>query len=345
MPESRYGRLRDIYREHRCLLRLHLDLTLRCPLRCPHCYVAGEGSRDAEMTTAEVVRVLQEARDLKVLFLLVSGGEPMLRPDFFEVLEAARRLRFHLHVKTTGLTLRPEDARRLAGLAPIKVDLSIHGARAETHDRFVGMRGAFDRAVAAFEALREAGVSVGVRTNLVADNVEEAREIEARFGVPGVDYRKGVVIFSRRDGEWPGEDLSLDEDACVRVLAGSGTPRAGEPMAPAPDRPLCGAAAMALYVAPDGDVLPCALWPRRLGSAREPGGLRAAFESAEAERIRGLTHAARGECMACALRARCPFCPGESVAEGLPPTSPNRLACRLARAGERAASVSAGETP
>ncbi len=337
MSDSRYGQLPDLYREHRCLLRLHLDLTLRCPLRCPHCYVAGEGSRDAEMTTAEVVQVLQEARDLKVLFLLVSGGEPMLRPDFFEVLQAARGMHFHLHVKTTGLYVGRAEARHLARLAPIQVDFSIHGARAETHDRFVGMRGAFDRAVAAFEVLREAGVRVGVRTNLVADNVEEAREIEARFGVPGVDYRKGVGIFSRRDGAWPGEDLSLDEDTCVQVLAASGKTRSGEPTALGPDRPICGAAAVALYVAPDGAVLPCSLWPERIGSAREPGGLRAAFHGARAAQIRDLTHADRAECMACTLKARCPFCPGESVAEGLPPTAPNRLACRLAGVQDRLA--------
>ncbi len=344
MPESRHRRLRDIYRAHRCLLHLHLDLTLRCPLRCPHCYVAGEGSRGTEMTTAEVVRVLEDARDLKVLTLLVSGGEPMLRPDFFEILEAARRLRFALHVKTTGLYLGASEARRLAALAPIRVDLSIHGARAETHDRFVGMRGAFERAVAAFEALRKAGVRVGVRTNLVADNVAEAHEIEARFGIQGVDYRKGVAIFSRRDGTWPGQGVALDEDACATVLTRRSRNRKaaqGKARGPDPASPLCGAAATTLYVAPNGDVFPCSLWPQRLGSAREPGGLRAAFEGADAEGIRGLTHAARQECMACALRARCPFCPGESVAEGLPATAPNRVACRLARA----ASASAGETP
>lgn len=343
MPESRHRRLRDTYRAHRCLLHLHLDLTLRCPLRCPHCYVAGEGSRRTEMTTAEVVRVLEDARDLKVLTLLVSGGEPMLRPDFFEVLEAARRLRFSVHVKTTGLYLGAGEARRLAALAPIRVDLSIHGARAETHDRFVGMRGAFDRAVAAFEALREAGVRVGVRTNLVADNVREAREVEARFGLPGVDYRKGVAIFSRRDGQWPGEGLALDQDACATVLTRRSRNRKatrGKARGPDPASPLCGAAATTLYVAPDGDVFPCSLWPQRLGNARERGGLRAAFEGSEAERIRALTHGDRRDCLECAMRVRCPFCPGESVAEGLPATAPNRVACRLARA----ASGSAGGT-
>lgn len=343
MTEPRYPRLPDTYRAAGLPMRLHLDLTLRCPLRCPHCYVSGEGSRDAEMTTAEVMRVLQDARDLKVLFLLVSGGEPMLRPDFFEVLEAARRMRFHVHVKTTGLYVGRDEARRLARLAPIKVDLSIQGARAETHDRFIGMRGAFDRAVAAFEALREAGVRVGVRTNLVAENAAEAREIEARFGVPGVDYRKGVGLYSRRDGANLDEGLSLDEDTCVRVLARPG--ERAEPPPPDPGGPICGAGAVALYVAPDGTVFPCALWPERLGSAREEGGLRAAFFSDAAARIRGLTHGDRVACATCSLRARCPFCPGESVAEGLPPTTPNRLACRLARVEDRLAHGAAEETP
>ncbi len=328
MPDTRYERLPEVYRAHGLLLRLHLDLTLRCPLRCPHCYVAGQGDRDSEMSLAEIVRVLEEAKDLGVLFLLVSGGEPMLRPDFFEVLQAARRMHFHLQVKTTGLYLGRTEARRLARFAPIQVDLSIHGARAETHDAFVGMRGAFERAVAAFEALREAGVRVGVRTSLVGQNAGEAHEIEARFQVPGVDYRKGLLLFTRRDGTRTDVGLALDDEACTRILSRKG----GRPDPPPPDpaRPICGAGATALYVAPDGTVFPCSLWPEPLGNARKPGGLRAAFQSERAAQIRGLRNRDRSECLACTLRAWCPFCPGESVAEGLPPTAPNRVACRMA---------------
>lgn len=330
MSESWYTRLPDVYRAHGLPMRLHLDLTLRCPLRCPHCYVAERDSRASEMSTTEVGRVLEEARDLKVLFLLVSGGEPMLRPDFFEVLEAGRRLGFHLHVKTTGLYLGRAEARHLARLAPIRVDLSIHGARAVTHDRFVGMPGAFEKAVSAFKALIDAGVRVGIRTNVVTGNVDEVREIEARFGIAGVDYRKGVGLFSRRDGTRPGQDLSLDEDTCVRILTRPGAP--ARPRAPLDlGRPICGAGAIALYVAPDGTVMPCALWPKPLGNARRPGGLRAAFFGEAASRIRGLTHADRAECVSCSLVAICPFCPGESVAEGRSPTAMNPLACRLAR--------------
>lgn len=332
---SRYDRLPDLYRAQGHLLRLHLDLTLRCPLRCPHCYLAGWKTDGAEMTTSEVIRVLEEARDLKVLFLLVSGGEPMLRSDFFEVLEAARRMRFCLHVKTTGQYLGRTEARRLARLAPIRVDLSIHGARAETHDRFVGMTGAFERTVAAFEALREAGVRVGIRTNLVASNVAEAREIETRFRVPGVDYRKGVAIFSRRDGTR--YDRTANARACLDIVK---RPKEGM-LAPDPKSPICNAAATTLYVAPDGGVYPCSLWPQRLGNGRDSGGLRAALQSAEARLIQRLRNADRVECMLCALRAFCPFCPGESVAEGLSPVAPNRLACDLARLFAQA---SVGET-
>jgi len=332
MPEtaSKLVQLPALFRKNGCLLHLHVDLTLRCPLDCPHCYVAGPRSRDGEMSTQEVLAVLEQAHELKGFFLLISGGEPMLRPDFFEILEAAHRMRFALRVKTTGLYLREPEARRLASLAPIQVDLSIHGATPETHDRFVGMAGAFERAVRAFEALRKAGVYVGVRTNIVPDNLHETFEIERRFDAPGVDYRRSLAVFSRRDGVPLRDDLWLGEAACVSIL----NPKDRSlPPPPDPRRPLCGAGATGLYVAPNGDVMPCSLWPQRLGNVRE-GGLRGALERAAA--IRRLVHADRSVCMGCPLRAVCAFCPGESVAEGRAPTDPNRVACGLARAEARA---------
>lgn len=319
--------LADVYRAHTLPLKLHLDLTFRCPLKCLHCYVSGENAQ--EMTTHEVKHVLSDARRLRVFVLLISGGEPMLRDDLFEILEAARRLHFYIHLKTTGIYLGEKEVKKFARLGPIRVDLSVHGASPETHDRFVGMRGAFQKTVAAFELLQKYGVRTGIRTNIVAANVAEAAKIESVFCGPNVDFKQGLLLFSRRDGKRPFENLELSDQDCLRILS---KPMEQHALPPFDfERPLCGAAALTLYVGPDGTIFPCTLWPEPIGNAREREGLRKAFYGERAREIRAMRQGDRVQCLDCPVNAICPFCPGESYAQGLKPTDANPVACRFGK--------------
>lgn len=336
--QSRLSLLRPLYQERGYLLNLHLDLTFRCPLRCPHCYIAGLEDKSKELTFPEVVKVLEEARDLKVLFLLISGGEPMVRPDFFDCLEAAHGMGFFIHVKTTGLYIGEEEARHFARLKPLKVDISIHGFRPETHDAFVGMVGAYGRAIKAVEALRAQGVRVEVRMNAVKENASEVPLVREHFEKLGVPFKAGYGLYSRRSGV-PLEVEEVCGEALVEALSRrmpSDLPR------PDPSRPICAAGITSLYIAADGTITPCALWPTPIGHVRN-GGLKEALRSDLVKSIRLLRNRDRTECMSCKYAAYCPFCPGESVSQGLGPTRPNRLACRLAKASWRAARRGASE--
>src|ERR1035438_4153282 len=95
-------------------LSVHLDITYRCNERCVHCYL--DHDDHGEMTTAEIVDVLTQLADAGVFFLSLSGGEVLMRRDFFEIVERARQLLFNVKVKTNGVMIHEKEAARLRHL-------------------------------------------------------------------------------------------------------------------------------------------------------------------------------------------------------------------------------------
>src|ERR1700760_555785 len=95
-------------------LGVHLDVTFRCNERCVHCYL--DHDDHGEMTLDEIKRVLYQAASAGTLILTLSGGEPFLRKDFFDILAYARSLMFSVKIKTNGLLIGAEQAQRLREL-------------------------------------------------------------------------------------------------------------------------------------------------------------------------------------------------------------------------------------
>ena len=96
-------------------LGVHLDVTYRCNERCVHCYL--DHDDHGEMTTAEIKDILQQLAEAGTFFLTLSGGEVLMRRDFFEILEYARRLAFNVRIKTNGVMIRKSEARRMRDLS------------------------------------------------------------------------------------------------------------------------------------------------------------------------------------------------------------------------------------
>lgn len=141
------------------------NCTRRCNLRCRHCYSDSDARRHPEMTTREAAEMIADAARLGSPALLLSGGEPLLRRDAFELVAEARLLGLAVTISTNGTLVRPAVARRLAGLGVRYAGISLDGT-GPAHDAFRGRRGAFERALAGIRALRAAGVRAGVRVTL-----------------------------------------------------------------------------------------------------------------------------------------------------------------------------------
>src|SRR6202041_2774959 len=131
------------------------DLTSACTLACVHC-LSSSGRRDpSELTPAEARGIVDNMVDMKVFYINIGGGEPMLRPDFFDLVSYAVDRRGGVKVSTNGTRLTAERARQLAALDYLDVQISIDGATAATNDAVRG-EGSFAAARAAMDNLAAA---------------------------------------------------------------------------------------------------------------------------------------------------------------------------------------------
>lgn len=319
--EARYGQRGRVF-------LLHLDLTWRCPLDCPHCFL-GDRLSD-ELGTEAWLELLDQARDQQVVEIVLSGGDPMVRKDFTLLLEAARDRGFVVLVKTTGLHLGPADADRFARLGWVLADVSLHSLDPAVHDAFVGRAGAWRKAVDAIEALRGRGVPVRITRNLLDGIPDDGGALRAWARDRGLAIAESTALIRRRDGAAAGRaplegDARLQAVQRLMALRPSVTPRPA-----APSAPHCSAGHTRLYVTPAGEVTPCVAWARPLGHVRD-GGLSRVLASDGLANVRALRVGDRAGCDGCALRPTCSFCPGQAeVLTGLA-HAPYPPACEQAR--------------
>jgi heme d1 biosynthesis radical SAM protein NirJ len=125
-----------------------------------------------ELSTDEVFRVMEDLRAFGVPVLILSGGEPLLRPDIFTVSERAKAMGFYLGLSTNGTLIDAHNIERIAAVGYDYVGISIDGIRA-THDRFRRKDGAFDASMRAIRLCRDAGIKVGMRFTPTRDNAGE----------------------------------------------------------------------------------------------------------------------------------------------------------------------------
>ena len=153
------------------------NLIRRCNLRCHHCYTVSEDvDYPGELNTEQVFEVMQDLRNYRVPVLILSGGEPLMRPDIFKISAQAKALGFYVALSTNGTLINENNIDAIAQCDYQYVGISIDGID-RTHDRFRRKKGAFDASMKAVRLCREAGVKIGLRFTPVQDNVAELPQL------------------------------------------------------------------------------------------------------------------------------------------------------------------------
>lgn len=163
------------------------NLVRRCNLTCTHCY-ATSADKDfpGELDTGQVFRVLDDLRAYGVSVLILSGGEPLLRPDLFPIAARAKGLGFYVGLSTNGTLIGPGNLEGIVDARFDYVGISLDGLR-DTHDRIRRRAGAFDAALRGLRLCRDAGLKVGLRFTLTRDNAPELPDVLRLMGDEGID--------------------------------------------------------------------------------------------------------------------------------------------------------------
>lgn len=163
------------------------NVTRACNLACLHCYASARSSAaPGELTTEEALALVRSLENMRCPALLLSGGEPLVRPDCFRLVEEARSRGISVTLSTNGTLIDARTARRLASLGVSYVGISIDGDP-DTHDRLRARRGAWQLSVSALEVLADAGVKRGIRFTLTPATAEALEDVLALVDDKGVE--------------------------------------------------------------------------------------------------------------------------------------------------------------
>lgn len=315
-------------------LHAMFELTNRCNLRCRHCYV-NPAERGDELSLAEIKDLLQQLADAGGLFLSFSGGEPLLRDDFLEIAGYARRLGFTFTLFTNGTLVEPALADALRELCAQRVEISILGGQAETHDAITGVAGSFRAAVRGARRLLDRGITVQFKTTWLRANVEELPLVERLVRDLGAGFRAGHSLLPR----WNGHALSdtLHPSAAqlgvhARAYAAADRDQGPRPVPPAQQRDVipCGVGQASCLIDSRGQLLPCVALRVPVADLRKERLASAWASSPELRRLRSIRLADLPACRGCALYTRCNRCAGLAEKESGSVMGPSLQACRLA---------------
>lgn len=163
------------------------NLIRRCNLTCKHCYsISADIDFPGELSTQEVFTVMDDLKQFRVPVLILSGGEPLMRPDIFEISRRAKDMGFYVGLSSNGTLITEDNIDRIADIGYDYVGVSLDGLR-DTHDYFRQMKGAFEKSLHGIDLCRQRGIKVGVRFTLTEHNSHELPELLDLVAERGID--------------------------------------------------------------------------------------------------------------------------------------------------------------
>jgi radical SAM protein with 4Fe4S-binding SPASM domain len=316
-----------------------LEVTMRCNLRCEHCYIPFSkraGAQQGELSLAEIQRIFSELADAGCLWLLLTGGEPFLRKDFLQIYAAAKRQGFIPTIFTNGTLITEKIADYLAEWRPFSIEISLYGATQATYERVTGNPGSFSRCMQGIELLVERGLPLKLKGVLMTLTQQDLQGMQDLAKSMDLSFKFDPVVNAGIDGSHYPLQFRLSPEEIVEIEKHDAQraeilPDALKKMLDTPiDSPklyLCGAGRSSFHIDPYGQLSLCI-------TAREPAfDLRQqSFKEYWQNILPGLLdkdHSDDFICTTCELRNMCPQCPAMGLIEFGDPEARLPFVCEL----------------
>jgi radical SAM protein with 4Fe4S-binding SPASM domain len=255
-------------------LSCQFEITYRCNHLCTFCYNSPTG--EGEMTTEQVFEVLRKISEFGVLYVTLTGGDPLCHKDFYKIAAEVRRLGMALRIYTNGYLLAdPKVVRRIAELQPMELEISVHGARPETHDGLTRIRGSFEKTIAGIENAGREGLKVNLKCPITRVNQDELFEIRDLAERLGQRVTFDAVITPKDDGNKDPLALRADPEILEKFWGewysdlhrGKLPPRANH--CAADETAVCGSGRSGFTIDPYGNLYPCVALRRKAANLLE----------------------------------------------------------------------------
>jgi radical SAM protein with 4Fe4S-binding SPASM domain len=303
--------LTQLAKRHSIPISVLVEVCHSCNEACVHCFLPDH--RNSGLTLEQYENLFDQLAAAGTLFVILTGGEPFTRPDFLEIVAAARRRRLATTIFTNGTLLNDTIIAALVGLCVQEVHVSVYGADATIHDRITNRPGSFAKSICAIERLQAHGLRTRIKCPLMRLNAAHTESIKRLARDLGVDVQFTTVITAKNTGDKSTLQLRLDHEQLQKVIpdpdvnSQSKTPlRCQDNLACVP----CDTVFNGGAIDPDGYVYVC-------NQLRICGGnvLKTPFKeiwchSEAFLRLRALRLSDLGACRECPLFQYCTRCPG-----------------------------------
>jgi radical SAM protein with 4Fe4S-binding SPASM domain len=305
-------------------LVLSWNVTRKCNLKCPHCYInATTQELNNELSTEEAKNLMDQIAEVSRPLLILSGGEPLLREDIFELVRYGAGKGFKMGLGSNGALIDGEVAKKLKEAGVTTVSVSLDSSIPEKHDEFRSVKGSWEKAVGAIKALKENNVLVQVNTTVTQQNYSEIDDIMSLAESLGVEnFHLFFLVPTGRGVKIADISPTKYENMIRTVFAKTAKHKlnvrpscAPQFMRIAKDVGLdmrqwirgCIAGLYYCRVYPNGDITPCPYLPVKLGNIREKSFKEIWFNSEVFKTMRDFD-ALKGKCGVCEYRSLCGGC-------------------------------------
>jgi radical SAM protein with 4Fe4S-binding SPASM domain len=300
------------------------NVTRECNMKCSHCYInATEKKLTHELTTTEGKNLIDQICKVSKPLLILSGGEPMLRPDIYELIQYGTSKGLKMGLGSNGSLIDDTVAAKLkaAGIATVSISLDSHIPA--QHDEFRGVTGSWEKAVNACKVLRKNNILVQVNTTLTQQNYDQIDDIMSLAEKIGVEnFHLFFLVPTGRGAKLTDISPQKYEDMITNTFAKVAKHKLNVRPSCAPQfmriakgmgldmRQWVRGCLAGLYycrIYPNGDVTPCPYLPVKLGNVREKTFKEIWFNSQIFKSLRDPT-ALKGKCGACEFSLLCGGC-------------------------------------
>ncbi|MFA6716370.1 MAG: radical SAM protein [Victivallales bacterium] len=301
------------------LLTMEIEFSLRCNYKCPYCYISSHGVPENEMTRDEILSVLKQAKKLDVRKIIILGGEPLMYPGIFEMIEYISKLGMFVELFTNGSLVTAETAKKLYA-AGVKVVLKLNSFDPLVQEKLTLVDNALPKAMQAFENLRQAGypddkAPLAVSSVLTTLNIDEAPRLWRWLRDRNIDPYFEIITPQGRANT--GESLMPEREALRRIffeISEIDAKEYGRHWEPQP--PLVGERCMrnrySCLVTSTGKVFPCVGITESIGDIREKPLAEIITDSEIICNLKNYREMLKGPCASCDKSAECYGCRGSA---------------------------------
>jgi radical SAM protein with 4Fe4S-binding SPASM domain len=337
MKTSSWQVLSEKFKTKRIPIIVSIALTNQCNLSCVHCYLNEKHTKlNHELNLEELKQLLLQLKLVGTIKLCITGGEPLLYPDWWELLLwASREHQFSILLLSNGTLINQQTAYQLSLLSNIDVQVSLYGSTAPTHEHITQVAGSFQKTIEALFWLKEYKVSTTISwtlLNLNANDFYNGKKLAYDLDIP---FRYSYIIYPSLNNQGKPEQYRIRDNQFEYLFKNNYSTQINEDHQSIHQtelceskEPICHAGLTNAHITSTGMVTPCPALPIPCGSIREHSFIDIWRNSSRLKEIRQLNHIE--QCEICVYKMNCRRCLALNYLENKENlTKPANESCRL----------------